>query len=139
MFEGINWLAVGVCSFSTLFVGAIWYNVLFKNVWMEETGITEAEMKKNAKPALFFGGSLVMAFVAATFIAVFVKDCELTGLKAFGFGALDGAVIALTTVGAAFATNCIYERKSLRYLLMSVVFWVICFALMGGVLNVWKG
>ncbi|MGK0250702.1 MAG: hypothetical protein ACI81G_000132, partial [Gammaproteobacteria bacterium] len=34
-------------------------------------------------------------------------------------------------------TIALYERKSLRYVLLTVGYWTISMAIMGGIINVW--
>ncbi len=139
MLEGIHWLPTTVASLIPILLGGLWYGKLFGQIWQQETGITEEVMKAHYNPARFFGGTIAGSFVAAIFLAKFMADCQLTGAKAFAFGCLDGATIAAMTVLPAMAVNsAIWEHKSWRYVAVNAGFWVISFALMAGVLNVWK-
>ena len=36
-----------------------------------------------------------------------------------------------------FATNALFEMKSAKYVLINVGYWILTFALMGGLLNAW--
>ncbi|MCC6725000.1 MAG: DUF1761 domain-containing protein [Saprospiraceae bacterium] len=44
-----------------------------------------------------------------------------------------GLFIALPVIG----TNALFERKSFKYILINGVYWLICFALMGGIVAAW--
>lgn len=50
----------------------------------------------------------------------------------FGHGALHGAIGALFIVAPVICINGLFERKSWKYMLIHVGYWVVSMALMGG-------
>lgn len=52
----------------------------------------------------------------------------------FGHGAMHGGAFALVFVGGIISINGLFERKSWKYMAIHTGYWVICLALMGGLL-----
>lgn len=141
--ENVNWIALAVAALSTLVIGFIWYGPLFGKAWMKETGITEAQAQKGMP--LRFGLSVVLAFAAVFFIYMISvvsggepgdphgQEKYLT----FGHGAAHGAFVALFIAMPVLATNALFEQKSFKYILINVGYWVVTFAIMGGIVNAW--
>lgn len=143
--ENINWLALIVAALSTLVIGFLWYGPLFGKAWMRESGMTEEKAQQGSMP-LRFGLSVVLAFIAVFFIYVNsvvtggMPPDELHGQEkflTFGHGALHGAFTALFIVMPAMVTNSLFEQKSFKYMLINVGYWVVTFAIMGGIVNAW--
>ncbi|PTX60658.1 uncharacterized protein DUF1761 [Kordia periserrulae] len=141
--ENVNWIALAVAALSTLVIGFIWYGPLFGKAWMKETGITEAQAQKGMP--LRFGLSVVLAFVAVFFIYMV---SVVTGGEpgdphgqekylTFGHGAIHGIFVALFIAMPVLATNALFEQKSFKYILINVGYWVVTFAIMGGIVNAW--
>ncbi|WP_298509458.1 DUF1761 domain-containing protein [uncultured Kordia sp.] len=142
----VNWIALAVAALSTLVIGFLWYGPLFGKAWMKETGITEEQAQKGMP--LRFGLSVVLAFIAVFFIYLTsvvsggmppdeLHGIEMTKFHTFGHGALHGAVAALFLVMPALVTNSLFEQKSLKYMLINVGYWIVTFAIMGGIVNAW--
>lgn len=145
--ENVNWIALIVAALSTLVIGFIWYGPLFGKAWMKETGITE-EKAKQGSMVVRLGISVVLAFVAVFFI--YINSVVTGGLPpdelhnvsnvqyhTFGHGAFHGALIALLIVMPALVTNALFEQKSFKYMLINVGYWIVTFAIMGGIVNAW--
>ena len=140
----INWLALIAASILPLVTGFIWYNPkVFGTVWMKESGMTE-EKAKSMNPGKTYGLAVLLAFLAAFFIwpMVFLGGApgEAHGadpFMTFKHGALHGAMLALFIVLPVFGTNALFEMKSFKYVAINVGYWIITFALMGGIINAW--
>ena len=143
--ENVNWIALVVAALSTLVIGFLWYGPLFGKAWMKETGMTEEKARQGSMP-LRLGLSVVLAFVAVFFIYVNsvvsggIPPDELHSLSdprylTFGHGALHGVMISLFVVMPALVTNAMYEQRSFKYMLINVGYWVVSFAIMGGIVN----
>jgi len=50
----------------------------------------------------------------------------------FGHGALHGAFVAIFVVTPIISINGLFERKSWKYMLIHIGFWLTCLVLMGG-------
>jgi len=142
--ENINWLALVAAAFSALVTGFLWYNPkTFGTAWMKESGMTE-EKAKSMNPAKTYGLAVVFAFMASLFLLGEVMlggaEGEIHGADpylTFKHGALHGAMVALFIVLPVFATNALFEQKSFKYVAINVGYWVVTFAIMGGIVNAW--
>lgn len=142
--EQPNFIALIVAAISTLVVGFIWYNPkVFGSIWMKEVGMTE-EKAKQSNMILTFGLSVVLAFIAAFYLYITVmfggapeEPHGVAETMNFGHGAFHGAILSLFVVMPALVTNALFEQRSFKYMLVNVGFWVVNFALMGGIINAW--
>ena len=157
-----NFLALALASFSTLFVGFIWYHPkVFGTIWMRESGTTEEKINKS-NMVLLFVASLFYAFLISFVIqflvihqtgayaaTVDIKDVDPSVaenyFKAFGetyrtfqHGALHGFMSGLFLVLPVIGTNALYERRSFKYVLINGGFWIVCFTIMGGIICAMK-
>mmetsp|Transcript_12529 Transcript_12529/g.41324 ORF Transcript_12529/g.41324 Transcript_12529/m.41324 type:complete len:147 (-) Transcript_12529:13-453(-) len=144
--ENVNWIALIIAALSTLVIGFLWYGPLFGKAWMKETGITEEQAQKGMP--LRFGLSVVLAFFAIFFIYVNsvvtggIPPDELHGINVsryhtFGHGVVHGISAALFIALPVLVTNALFEQKSFKYMLINVGYWVVTFAIMGGIVNAW--
>lgn len=159
-----NLLTTAVAALMPLVMGFIWYGpMLFQKAWMKELGFTK-ESLKGANMALIFIGCYVLSFLMAFLLQTLVIHqfgvqstlmgepgfTEQTGeaytyfqdfmnqygdrFRTFGHGALHGSMIGLLLVMPVMATNAMFERKSVKYVLINSGYWIITIALMGGIL-----
>lgn len=161
-----NYLAVLGAAFVPMIIGSIWYGPLFGKAWMKEMGFTEETMKNGNMP-LIFGLSFVCSFIVAFVLQTLVIHqwgayqllvaskgfAEQTGAgyelyknftenfgsthRSFGHGALHGGIVGLLLVGSIITIKSLFERRSAKYILMNVSYWVVALALMGGILCQW--
>ena len=141
----INWIALVVAAILPLVTGFSGYHPkVLGTAWMKETGMTE-EKAKTMNPGKTYGLAVLMAFILALFIwpMVFLGGAppdDLHGTEAFltfKHGALHGSMLALFVVLPVFATNALFEMKSIKYVALNVGYWVVTMALMGGIMNAW--
>lgn len=139
----INWLALIVAAVVPLAIGSIYYGPLFGKVWQKEVGITDDELKAG-NYAKIFGLSLVFAFFIAITLWMQVMMGGAPGEEhganpylTFKHGALHGSMIGILLILPIIGTIALYERKSLRYVLITVGYWTISMAIMGGIINAW--
>ena len=139
-----NWMALVAAAISALVIGFLWYNPkTFGTIWMKESGMTE-EKAKSMNPAKTYGLAVIFAFLAATYLWMNViiggPDDMRHGTEAFmtfKHGALHGSMFALFFILPVFATNALFEQKSFKYVAINVGYWVVTFAVMGGIVNAW--
>jgi len=143
----INWIAILVAGLIPSIMGAIFYGPLFEKQWLSSLGKTKEEMVPN-NMGLTYGLALLMAMIVAMamkFTIEFVhKDVNdkgeliLGSFHTFGHGALHGAMIALTVAVPVLVSLSLFQKNSGKNILLNAIFWTICFALMGGVLDAWN-
>lgn len=139
----INWIALLVAAASSLVVGFVWYGPLFGKAWMKESGMTE-EKVKSGNMALIFGLSFVFAcFLSITMWAQVMiggGGGEIHGQEpflTFKHGAFHGMIMGLFVILPVLGTIALYERKSIKYVLIAVGYWTVTLAVMGGIINAW--
>jgi hypothetical protein len=126
---GINYWAVLLAAMSAFALGGVWYSpVLFQRSWQQATGLSDAQLKSR-KPALIFGGSLVLSLLAAFVFALFLGPHPTLPL---GLGA--GASAGLCWVAASFGINYLFEQRGLALFLINGGYHALQFTLYGLVL-----
>ncbi|SFA76322.1 Protein of unknown function [Flavobacterium swingsii] len=158
----INFLALLLAALSTLVVGFIWYNPkVFGTIWMKETGINPEEGEK-PNMIMIFGVSVLYAFFIAFILqTVTIHQFGALGLiggdvatakpsytafmadygdafRSFKHGALHGTMTGLFLALPVIGTNALYEKRSFKYTLVTGGFWIVCFAIMGGIICAMK-
>jgi len=147
-----------------ILLGAIYYNPkVLGNAWINAAGINKDDMLdrnmiKIILLSYLFG--LLLSYVLFLFcthqsgmVQLFLhelvskeSDPEITKLftnfmneygdrhRTFGHGVIHGAELMLIMSFALIGISCLNERRSLKYMWIHLGFWVICGALMSGVL-----
>jgi len=143
----LNFIAIIVAALVPSILGALYYGPLFQKQWLSSLGRTEEEMVPNSMP-LTYGLGLLMALIVSFFLKFNIelshKDVNDAGELIYGsfhtfqHGALHGAMIALTTVVPVIVSLSLFQKSSGKNILLNVVFWTVCFAIMGGILDVWN-
>jgi hypothetical protein len=128
----INVLAVFAAAASAFILGGLWYSpVLFARPWMQEAGLSEAQIRSGNR-AVTFGGAFVLALVAAFVFALFLGPAPPLGL-ALGAGSSAG----LCWVAASLGINYLFERRSFKLFLINGGYCTLQFTLFGLVLGLW--
>lgn len=143
----MNWLAVLVAAIIPSVLGAIYYGPLFEKPWLASLGKSKEDMVPN-NMALTYGLAFVMALILSMFLKMNIemthKDLNSAGelvfgsFHTFGHGALHGAMFGLTTAIPVVVSLSLFQKSSGKNIILNVVFWLIAFALMGGVLDAWN-
>jgi len=129
----INWIAVVVATVAAFLLGGVWYSKkLFGNRWMQEIGLTEDSIHKTHTKRTFIT-TFVLQFIAATALAVFLgsENTWMTGMRS-------GALIGLLWIATAYGVTYLFEQRSMRIFLINAGYYVVLFAIMGGILGGWK-
>ncbi|MEO8063291.1 MAG: DUF1761 domain-containing protein [Pseudomonadota bacterium] len=125
----VNFLAIAVAAVACFLLGGLWYSpVLFGNAWQREAGLTD-EQVKSGNLAIRFGGTLVLALLAAWNFGNFLGPRPSLAL---GLGA--GASAGLLWVAGSFGINYLFERRSFKLFLINGGYHTVQFAIIGLVL-----
>lgn len=156
-----NFITILLAGLVPMALGFLWYGPLFKNAWMRESGVTQ-EMAESGNMLMIFGLAYVFSVMAAFMLfGVTVHQTDLYSLmvtpggteiseaaqaqidaimaehgdsyRSFGHGALHGGIAGVFLALPALAVNALFERKSWKYIGINAGYWIISFALMGGV------
>ncbi|MEO8763624.1 MAG: DUF1761 domain-containing protein [Ginsengibacter sp.] len=129
----INWMAVVAAAVSTFLLGGLWYSpVLFGKIWAKETGLQEEELK--AGMGKVFGFSLLWSLIMSFNLAMFLNDKNTTA----SWGAIAGLLAGFGWVAMAIFIIGLFERKSLRYMLINAGYMILSFIIMGIILGAWR-
>ena len=131
-FAAVNYWAVLAAAVSAFVVGGLWYSpLLFGNAWVKETGLSKEQLDLG-NPAVTFGVSFVLAFLASLVFATFLGPHP-----AFSFALAAGMMAGIFWVGTSFGINYLFERKSFRLFLINAGYHTCQYALIGAVLSLW--
>ena len=160
----VNFLIVLLAALVPMILGFIWYNPkVFGKTWMNAAEMTEDKMK-GANMGLVFGLSFFLSFLlsmALQFIVIHqwhlysilanepgLKDPNSevgmllknflekygTNFRTFKHGAFHGTLTGIMIALPILGTNALFERKGFKYIAVNGGYWIVCLALMGGVL-----
>jgi hypothetical protein len=126
----INWVAVVVAAVACFLLGGLWYSpVLFGKAWQRETGLTDERLKQG-NLALIFGGSFVLALLAAWNFANFLGP-----RPNLLFGTAVGFSAGLLWVASSFGINYLFERKTFKLFAINGGYHTLQFTIIGAVLG----
>ena len=143
----INWIPIIVAALIPMVIGAIYYGPIFGRAWMSSLGITEEDLK-DANMAVIYGVALVLSFLLSMGIDFTIEfthiQCSETGDMIFGsyhtfkHGMLHGVLLAICFAVPVLVNNSLFQRNSAKNILINLGYWVLTFAVMGGLLDVWR-
>jgi hypothetical protein len=154
----INWLAVFGAALVPLVVGMIWYNKnVFGTVWMKAAGV-DPEQAKKSNMWIIFGTTILMSVMLAMMVpsivihqfhvgSVFQGDDSMKGFiedfltkygsrfRSFKHGALHGTIAGVFMALPVLTINSLFEGKSFKYVTINAGYWIVCLAIMGGIVG----
>lgn len=160
----INFPIILASALIPLLIGAVWYNPkVFGTTWMQAADMTEEKIK-GANMFLIFGVTYLLSVflgVALNFtvihqahiysilmsepgfndpnseisqyIASFMENYG-DNFRTFKHGAFHGLIAAFTTALPVLGINALFERKGFKYIALNTGYWIVSFALMGGII-----
>ncbi len=143
----INYISIIVAALVPNIIGAIYYGPVFGKAWLSSLGYTADDMK-GRNEGLIYGSALLLSVVVSFFMKMVIelthKDVNQAGelvfasFHTFGHGALHGAILCLGFVVPIIICLGLFQKSTAKNILINVGFWVICFAIMGGILDTWS-
>ena len=137
---------------------------MFGTAWLKATGLTEEDAKSGNMALIFGVSYLLSFFLANSlnFVVIhqwgifsilltvpgfqdgsatelvkyfedFMVDYGTVG-RTFGHGSFHGVVSGVLFATPILATNALFERKGFKYIAINCGYWIVTFALMGGVI-----
>lgn len=128
--QNLNWLAIIGAALSTFIIGGIWYSV-FEKPWMATNNFNKDDLKKRNMP-LVFGLSFLFSFIMSLNLAMFIGKEDVI------FGTIAGFMTGFGWVAFAISIIALFEKRSLKYVLINGGYMVVSFTLMGAILGAWK-
>jgi hypothetical protein len=160
----INFLVIALAALIPMVIGSIWYNPrVFGMSWMKVSGVSEPETRRAHMWVTFLLTYVFGIFlgVALTFMTIhqfgvsstlmnepgfmtpgtdvnnYFNDFMTkygTNFRTFKHGALHGFMGGLLIALPVLAVNAMFEKKGAKYIAINAGFWIVCMALMGGVI-----
>ena len=108
---------------------------------MKSIGKTEEDLE-GGNMAVIFGLAYALSFILAHFVQILI---ELThwhpvdgggighSFHTFGHGALHGAMFCIALVAPVIIILGLFERRSFKYHLIHVGYWLVVMSIMGGI------
>jgi len=142
-----NILAIFLAGIVPNVLGALYYGPLFGKPWLASLGYTADDMK-GRNEALIYGGALALSLIIAFFLKMNIEfmhtdvieegNLAFQSFHTFKHGALHASMFGLTLVAPVITALGLFQKNTGKNILLNVVFWVLCFAIMGGILDVWN-
>jgi hypothetical protein len=107
-------------------LGALWYGPLFGKAWMAAVGLNRDQLMEGFNPAKTYGATFVLGFLASWVFGLYVGPHP-----GFRFAAVAGAAIGIFWVTTSLATNYLFERRSVRLILINGGYHAFRFTLIG--------
>lgn len=160
----INFMIILVAALVPMVLGFIWYNPkVFGTAWKTAAGTTEIKMK-GGHSALVFGLSFFLSLLLAfslqfmvihqwsiysvlanepgitdptSEVSMMIQDFMAkygTNFRTFKHGALHGTIAGIMIALPILGTNAMFEGKGFKYIAVNCGYWIVCLALMGGII-----
>ncbi|HEY3245366.1 MAG TPA: DUF1761 domain-containing protein [Phycisphaerae bacterium] len=134
----INWLAVFTAALATFFLGAVWYQALFGNLWKRLHGYTHEQlraMQAKRPPLVFFGGMIGAYLLLAFVMALLVTAFNVTGIAG---GLALGLLLWLGPTSAVAFTGWLAADKAIGTYGLDAAYQFVYMAMIGVILAVWR-
>lgn len=136
----INYWAVLVSAVVSMIIGGLWYSpVLFGNLWMKLSGITEKSMnemkKKGGSAGKSYFWSFIMTLISMYVLAHFVKYVSAVN---FMDGIQLGAWAWLGFMVPLALNEVLWGGKSMKLFLLNAAHHLIAVCVGAGILAVWQ-
>lgn len=136
-------------------------------MWMDVNGFKEEDLKQGSNMAVIFISSFILSFLLAFSMQFIVIHQNHVGsilmnhpefqdpttelgkwfadfmskygreFRTFKHGALHGVITAIFTILPVMGTSALFERRGGKYIFVNILYWIICFAIMGGIISQW--
>jgi hypothetical protein len=131
----LNWVAILVAAIASFLFEALWYSI-FLNEWIAGIGRTrEWLMSTGVSPALQYGVAIACAVIAAAVLSIII---QASGEHTLRHGVICGALIWLGFIATSWATEYIFEVRSLQIYAINAGFWFFDLMLIGAIVGAWK-
>ena len=130
-----------VSGVAALGIGAVYYHPkVFGTMWMHSAGLNEEKLK-GGNMAVIFGLAFLMAVIFAMYMN-FTMEEHITQNPhfdpksgPFGHGAVHGIFTFIFTALPVIVTISLFERRNFKYILSHALYWLITFAVIGGIVT----
>ncbi len=163
--EQLNWWLLPVVAIIPLIVGFVWYQPnVFGKAWLKSAEITK-ERAQSGNILILFGLAYLFSILAAYMLAMItvhqtgiaqlffmdpiMEDANSEAMKlitslrdnfgdrhrTFGHGFIHGIEAGLLFGLPLIGIVTLFERRSFKYAIIHIGYYMLCFGLMGGILG----
>ncbi|MCB0630803.1 MAG: DUF1761 domain-containing protein [Saprospiraceae bacterium] len=130
----LNLPAILVAAVLAFVIGGMWYSpLLFGKAWMQENGFSESDLQQGST-ARIFGFAFLWSLVMAFNLGMFLNDPGTTA----SWGAIAGFLAGFGWIAMGIFIIGLFERRSIRYMLIHAAYMVVALTLMGLVIGLWR-
>lgn len=133
--SNLNWLHVFVAALAYFALGAIWYSFLFKNQWIQLSGVKMDDPNAQKGVAGVMFTSFVLMFVQTVGIAILEHQFMSTNLMS---GLKMGAFVGIAFASTAIAINYLYNMKPMMLYVIDCGYQILGCAIAGAIMAVWN-
>jgi len=143
----INYIAIIVAALVPNVLGAIYYGPILGKQWLDSLNFTTENLKGRNEP-LIYGSALALSCIVSFFLKFLIESIhkeigqngELVfgSFHNFGHGALHGAGLAFGLVIPVVICLGLFQKTKASNIFINCLFWLLCFSIMGGILDVWS-
>jgi hypothetical protein len=131
----IHWPAVLVAAVAHFMLGALWYALLFAEVWMGEMGLTVEQIEAEGGASTEYLAAFLAALVAAVVLALLIAA---TRTRDAAGGALLGLLVGIGFLVTASGNTALFAGESATLWAINTGYPVVGYALMGAILGAWQ-
>ncbi len=128
----MEFVEVLIAAVAAFLLGFAWYTALFGKAWQRETGITDEQAQSGM--AITHGGAFLMMLLIAYGINVIVGLHALED-QTLEHGAFHGMLSAAAFAIPAMVIHYLYQKKSIKLMLIDGGYLLLFFTVMGGILG----
>jgi len=129
----INHIAVISAALSDFIVGALWFSpIMFYKPWLKENSLTEDILRKG-NPGKTYFIVFILALIISYNLAAFLGEPNTNTMWGLTAGFLAGVWAA-----AGFTIIALFEKKSIKYILIDCGYLLVAFSFKGLIIGAWR-
>ncbi|NUO81442.1 DUF1761 domain-containing protein [candidate division KSB1 bacterium] len=139
MFTALNFWAILVSGALFWVLGGIWYAAVFSKPWQEALGFNQLDATGKARLQKEFPKALLAHFVCGLIISfVMAKVVSAMGATSVLDGMASGFWMWLAFAFTLQLISMMFEKRPTQVFLVNNGFYLLAFALIGGIVAVWR-
>ena len=132
----LNWVAILVAAIVSFLFEALWFST-FMTPWLAGIGRTKEWLMSSAgyNPALQYGTAIVCSIIIAAVLSICI---QASGKQTARRGILCAAVIWFGFIATSWATEYIFEVRTLQIYAINTGYLLIDLMIIGAIVGAWK-
>lgn len=122
----VSLVATLAATIAGFVLGALWYGPLFGKLWMSAVGLTPEDIRRNNNPAVTYGTTFVLGFIASYAFGLYVGPNP-----GRAFAITTGAAAGVFWVATSLATNYLFEGRPATLIAINGGYHAVRFTLIG--------